>query len=289
MDRIVDVTGGKGGNAFLILGERKTALIDCGMAYCAGQLINNIRQVLAARSLDFILISHSHYDHIGAIPYLKGTWPDTRVLGAEYAMRILNRQNALQTIKDLGRQAALLYGAAMPAEYDNALLKVDQCLYDGDMLELGGLRITVLATKGHTQCSLSFMLSNGTLFPSETTGYMSKAGVVYPGFITSYTDAIDSIYKCRAANPRFIISPHLGLLSAAEAAGYWDKCLTAIGDTRKFILGLFAQGYTNEEILTAYEKNFRDEESRLEQPFSAFALNAQGMIKTVLKTKRLLT
>lgn len=286
MERIVDVTGGKGGNAFLILGQDQTALIDCGMAYCADRLISNIRQVLAARPLDYILISHSHYDHIGAIPYLKTSWPAARVLGAEYARRILTRPNALQTIKELGRQAALLYGAAVPAAYDDALLQVDQCLADGDRLELGGLGITVLETKGHTQCSLSFLLSNGVLFPSETTGYMSKAGVVYPGFITSDTDAIASIKKCRAARPRFIISPHHGLLSEAETAGYWEQCLAAIEETRNFILRLFAQGCTAEEILSEYEKNFRDDESRREQPLNAFNLNARGMIKTVLKTKK---
>ncbi len=283
MDRIVDVTGGKGGNAFLVLGDEKTALIDCGMAYCADQLISNIRQVLTTGSLDYILISHSHYDHIGAIPYLKQNWPGAKVFGAEYARRILTRQNALRTIKELGWQAAQLYGAGMPAEYDDALLQVDKCLTDGEVMELGGLSITVLETKGHTQCSLSFLVSNGTLFPSETTGYMSKAGVVYPGFITSYTDAIDSVYKCRVAKPRFIISPHYGVLNETEAVGYWDKCLAAIEKTREFILALSAQGYTAAEILTEYEKKFRDDESRQEQPLNAFRLNAQGMIKTVLK------
>ncbi|HWR45746.1 MBL fold metallo-hydrolase [Sporomusa sp.] len=285
MDKIVDVTGGKGGNAFLILGEEKTALVDCGMAYCASNLISNIKQVLNTRTLNYILISHSHYDHIGAIPYLKKEWPNSEVLGAEYAKQILNRQNALNTIKSLSMQAAELYGADDLIEYDDALLKVDNSIGDGDILDLGGLSIKVIETQGHTKCSLSFLINNETLFPSETTGYMSKSGKIYPGFITSCSDAIDSIHKCQATNPRFIISPHFGLVNESDMLGYWTNCISAIKETKNFILHLSEQGYNEEEILTEYEKIFRDEQSRLEQPTNAFRLNAQGMIKTVLKEK----
>jgi flavorubredoxin len=64
MDRIMEVTGGMGGNAFLVRGAEKTVLIDCGMAYCASNLIRNIKQALNQLTLDYILISHSHYDPI---------------------------------------------------------------------------------------------------------------------------------------------------------------------------------------------------------------------------------
>ncbi|MDF2569955.1 MAG: beta-lactamase domain protein [Sporomusa sp.] len=285
MSKIIDVTGGKGGNAFLILGEEKTALVDCGMAYCASNLISNLKQVLGIRGLDYILISHSHYDHIGAIPYLKQEWPNTKVLGAEYAKRILTRQNALNTIRELSRQAAQLYDAGVLKEYDDELLKVDDCIYNGDVLDLGGMNIKVIETPGHTQCSLSFLVDNDTLFPSETTGYMSKAGRIYPAFITSCSEAIDSIHKCQAINPRYIISPHFGLVSEGDTLGYWKNCNLAIEETKDFVLHLFEQGYNEEGILTEYEKMFRDEQSRQEQPINAFRLNAQGMIKTVLRGK----
>ena len=54
-------------------------------------------------------------------------------------------------------------------------------------------------------------------------------------------------------------------------------------ETKEFILRLVSQGYDEGQILTEYEKVFRDEQSRLEQPAQAFLLNAQSMIKTVLR------
>ncbi len=283
MERIVDVTGGQGGNAFLLLGKDKTALIDCGMAYCAANLISNIKQVLHTRVLDYILISHSHYDHIGSVPFLKKEWPACRVLGAEYAQRILNKPNALKTIRQLGRQAAELFGAGDLPEYDDNMLKVDKVIGDRDVLDLGDMPIEVIKTIGHTQCSFSFLVNDETLFASETTGYMSKSGRIYPAFITSCSDAVDSIYICQKLNPRFIISPHYGLVSQTNTSEYWENCLWAIRETQEFIINLAEQGYNEEQILVEYETMFRDEQSRQEQPLNAFRLNAQSMIKTVLR------
>ena len=46
---LVRVTGGRGGEAILILGSERTALYDCGMACFAENLIDNIHLVLDRR------------------------------------------------------------------------------------------------------------------------------------------------------------------------------------------------------------------------------------------------
>ncbi len=283
MEHIFDVSGGPGGKAFLLVGKDKSALMDCGMAYCAADLIDNIKQILGSRELNYILISHSHYDHIGAIPYLRREWPGVRVLGAEYAQRILNRPSALKTIRELSTQAALLFDGPELPPYDDAALKVDVIIKDGDELDLGGVHMEVIKTGGHTQCSLSFLINNDTLFASESTGYMSESGVVYPSFIISCADAIESIRICRNLHPRSIISPHYGLVREADTADYWGNCLLAIRKTQKFILDSAAQSYDEAWIIREYERLFRDDDSRREQPTQAFRLNAQNMINNLLR------
>ena len=45
LKNIIDVTSGKGSSSsILVLGEEKTALIDCGMAYSAFELKDKIKK-----------------------------------------------------------------------------------------------------------------------------------------------------------------------------------------------------------------------------------------------------
>jgi proline-specific peptidase len=285
VEKIFDVTGGPGGNAYLLVGEERTALIDSGMAFCAAGLIANVKTILAGRSLDYIFISHSHYDHVGAIPYLRAEWPTVLVLGAEYAKAILARHSAQKVIRVLGEQAAKLYGAGEPPLYDPTSLQVDRTIGDGDCLDLGGLTVKVIETKGHTKCSLAFLIDGQTLFASESTGCMSTTGRISPAFITSFTDAAQSIAKCQALNARFIISPHYGLVRAEDTPGYWPRCLQAAEETRGFVLRAAAQGYDEEQILDLYARGYRDEHNRSVQPEDAFRLNNASMIKALLKER----
>ena len=59
------VTAGFGGEALLIVGSEKTALLDCGMAYCGSRMVEKLARRLAENGrekLDYIILSHSHYD-----------------------------------------------------------------------------------------------------------------------------------------------------------------------------------------------------------------------------------
>lgn len=287
MDNIINVTSGKGSStAFLIIGENKTALIDCGMAYCAPKLIKNIQQVLGnGRKLDYILLSHSHYDHIGAVPYLGEAWPDVKVMAAEYAQNVLTKESALKTIKELGNQAALYYGLSQIIDYDDNLMKVDEKISEGDLLDLGGTSITVLETPGHTKCSLSFLVNNEVIFPSETSGVMGKSGKLYPSFIISYEQTINSIKKCQKANVKHIVSPHTGFVSKSEVPTYWQKSIEAANRTKNFIIELFQEGFDEDTIFKEFKKAFQDEEGKSLQPDIAFEMNNRAMIKSIINNK----
>jgi glyoxylase-like metal-dependent hydrolase (beta-lactamase superfamily II) len=107
---IVRVTAGHGGESLLLTGSEKTALLDCGMAYCADKLIENIKRQLGGRNLDYVLLSHTHYDHIGALPFIKQVWPDVITFGAEHAGKVFSKQGAIHTINALSESVCKIYG-----------------------------------------------------------------------------------------------------------------------------------------------------------------------------------
>ncbi|AHF06509.1 MBL fold metallo-hydrolase [Desulfitobacterium metallireducens] len=284
MNNIYPVRGGRGGDSYLIVGDQKTALVDCGMAYSASNLIHNIKEILSNRPLDCVFLSHSHYDHIGAIPFLRVEWPELKVYGAEHDQSILKRHNALKAIRELSLQAAKVYSEGLIEDYNNDLMKIDNVISEGDRFDLGHSTIQVLETPGHTRCTLSFLINHEILFVSESCGVLSHSGKIYPGFLVSYSQAIESIKKCQALHPKFIYSPHYGLVDSHSIMNYWQNCIESAEKSRYFILHYAELGYNEEQILLEYEEVFRDEESRSEQPIDAFRINTRSMIKTVLNT-----
>ena len=64
------VSGHTAGNSQLILGRENAILIDCSLPFCAEETIKKLKAALNGRTLDAILLSHSHYDHIAALPQI---------------------------------------------------------------------------------------------------------------------------------------------------------------------------------------------------------------------------
>ena len=90
---IYRVTAGRGGESFLIDGKTETAIYDCGMAYCHKDVVSNIKSLLnklGRETLDYVFLSHSHYDHIGALPYIIKEWPQVKVIGAPKLLKVFS-------------------------------------------------------------------------------------------------------------------------------------------------------------------------------------------------------
>ncbi|MEL1136318.1 MBL fold metallo-hydrolase [Desulfitobacterium sp. THU1] len=285
MNNIYDVKGGTGGDSYLIVGDKKTALLECGMAFSAANLIDNIKDVLQGRQLDYVLITHSHYDHVGALPYLKEEWPNLEAMGSEYDLRILERPSALESIRKLSNEAAHMYSGEPIEEYKDELMKIDTVIYEGSCIDLGDTQIKVIETPGHTRCTLSFLIDNEIFYGSESLGVVSQSGRIVPAFIVDYFQAIESIIKCQALKPTVIYSPHYGIIDQELKPDYWQECLDVAEYSRKVVLHYSNLGYTLEEILVEYENVFRSKEYYVEQPLFAFQINSRGMISAILKSQ----
>ena len=284
MKRPVEVTGGLGGSVFLIEGSQRTALYDAGMAYCAPVMMEKLEKALNGRQLDYMVVSHSHYDHIAAMPYLRQRYPELKVFGSEHAHDVLQRPGALQLMRRLNNEAAEYYGAVgLVAPYDDNDLRVDVVVKEGDTIDLGDVSIRVLENPGHTKCCLAFVAGEEYIFPSETTCYKSRSGRVYPAFLSGCADSITSLYHCAAQHIPYVMAPHYGLVADSTSEEYWQACLASILEVRNFIVEWDGQGKTEDEILEGYELRFRDDYIRAEQPNHAFEINTRAMIRTVLR------
>jgi len=290
---IIRVTGGFGGEATLIIGSHKTALLDCGMAYCGEQTANNIKNALAGktdasgapRTLDYILLSHTHYDHVGGAPYIKRLWPNAVICAGAYAEHVLQRPSALKVIKRLGEEAEKKFGTGDLSKITVEGLKVDKVLVDGSILSMGEETIHVLETPGHTNCSTTFVLEPASImFTSESTGVLEGEGSIHGAVLKSYLDARASLERCKAYGAKQLISPHYGMVPTYYTDEYWKLYERELDEEQAFIKDMYNQNLSESEMVQRFAARYWAEERSQEQPLEAFLLNAKNTIKAAKKS-----
>lgn len=284
--KIKRVTAGAGGETLLLSGTEKTALIDCGMAYCAEEMIANIKEILSAenRKLDIIFLTHTHYDHIGALPYVLNVWPEAVVYGAEYCKKVFASTGAKKKIEELGRIAWKKYKNQEPDEVLVEGLRIDQSLRDFDCVFLGEEYIVALETKGHTDCSLTYVLEpDGIMFASESTGVLESPDFMHVSILKNYKDSMESIKKCQAYPIKHLISPHYGLIPDFFIVDYWKLFVDSAEEKKNYLFSLYSNKMSFEEILEDYLKKYWNKARGAEQPIEAFRENAINIIKAIIK------
>ena len=282
---LVRVTGGPGGEAILILGSEKTAVYDCGMACFADNLIENLKTVLNAegKTLDYILLSHTHYDHIGALPYVLQVWPEAQVCGLQKAKEVFAHPNARATMERLGNNAKALYGVE-GIEITAAGMRVDRVLADGDSISLGAETITAYETKGHTDCSASYLLSpEKILFTSESTGMQVTSMLVQTSPLKSYDDCFASAARLKTFDVNDLILPHYGRLPSFRNQTYFDDFIKEAELEQHMLEEAIRQGLSDDELLQLHMRRYWSEKRNKAQPFAAYALNTQIIIRQLRK------
>lgn len=281
------VTGGHGGEAILIAGSEKTALLDCGMAYCGDVTAENLIRRLAALGrdrLDYVLLSHSHYDHIGALPDIRRAFPGAKVLGDAHCAQILQRPGAHALMKELGESARELYTPGSTKEISVEGLYVDHVLADGETVSLGRESITAFETPGHTDCSMSFLLEPlSLLFTSESTGIIEGRNYIHTPCLKSFVQGLSSMERCRALHPKHVCLPHFGMMPDGTVDSYWDQYAAECRSKTAFVSDMVRRGMNEEEMFAAYTDRYWTSQKEMEQPKEAFMLNSRYILRALRK------
>ena len=128
----------------LITSDKGHILIDTAPAKAAPSVLANIRTLgFDPKDVKFLLTSHEHIDHVGGIAAIKAATGATLIARAEAI-------SGLETGK-VGREDPQ-YDIIVP--FDGA--KVDRVIKDGEVLRLGPIAITAIATPGHTMGGTSW-------------------------------------------------------------------------------------------------------------------------------------
>lgn len=115
-----------------------------------------VLETIAGRPVTAVILTHGHFDHLGAAAEVVEETGAPLLVSAEDAEAI--------TSAEANGGAEFGFDFAAPAP--------DRLLVDGDVIESGGLTLSVWATPGHTQGSICLLASGFTgdehLFSGDT-------------------------------------------------------------------------------------------------------------------------
>ena len=278
---ITDVRSIPGDSAFLIDDGTTAVLYDTGFGFTGYAVADNVRKVLGKRSLDYILLTHSHYDHALGSVYLRKRYPNVQVVAGAYAQKIFQKPTARAVMRDLDRKAAADCGIT---EYEDLIddLRADISVTDGDTIRCGSMEFTAVELPGHTKCSVGYYLAeNQLLLASESLGVYIGEGIYLPSFLVGYQMTQDSIRKAGKLAIRQMVIPHYGIVSEEEAKDYMTNGEKTARESADMILAQLEQGCTTEEILEYLTEVLYTDQVKPSYPYAAFRMNTEIMINLI--------
>jgi hydroxyacylglutathione hydrolase len=179
-------------NAYLVVGSRRTIMIDVGLSSNYPHLLTCLKHVgVTPDKIDMVVLSHEHLDHIGAAYHFAGR---SHVVAHRLAANKIMLRDDFSMLRKMFNEP-------------NVPIDIDIWLEEGNVIDLGNFRLDVMYTPGHTSACISlFEAEKGLLFAADTLmpgGVMG--GVFGSGSIADY---IQSLEKLKGLNSKILLSGH---------------------------------------------------------------------------------
>ncbi len=281
----VEVAGNAIYPAYVIKGSKKNLMIDAGINWFGPLYVKSLREILgSSQKLNFLFLTHSHYDHLGAVSYLRRKLPNVSI-GAHPRINDLMKKDSL--IEKMNYMSSLQYELFknITGDEDTAItnFQLDLELKDGDKFDLGGITCEVMETPGHTRDSLSYWFPEiKTLIPGEALGHVEgkNGDIVQAEFLSSYDDYLASMKRLIELRPSFIGLAHGWYITDEDAENFLEETLKVTVSHRDFIVEYLekAGGDVQKAIEIIAEQEYENKEGIFQEK-NAYLANLTAQVR----------
>ena len=280
---------------FLVTDGDEGAIFEGGVG-AAGPLVAEQLAGLdiAAETVKQIIVTHAHPDHVMAVPAFREMFPKATVCASKAAAGTLVVEKAVRFFKKIDgmlTEALIKAGSIKdkhrPEPLTEKQIAVDKILADGDTVTIGRRKFNVLATPGHSDCSLSFYESaTRVLIISDATGYyIPDFGYFWPNYFTGYGAYLESIRRLATLDVEILCLSHNAVVRGAEAVrAYFEGATAATEAYHERIVKETAAGKAPDEISRQLGIEVHEKTQLLGVEF--FQKNCELLVKQSLKCSK---
>jgi glyoxylase-like metal-dependent hydrolase (beta-lactamase superfamily II) len=186
---------------YLIFLAEGALLVDAGCGHATQKVLENIRSTgVAAESLEYLLITHCHFDHTGGATALK----------KHFGLKIVAHQKDAVYL-ETGNQTvtgASWYGADFkPFQVD---VKLTEAIED---IKVGSRSISAIHVPGHSPGSLAYLLESdgkSVLFGQDVHG------PIHPDLLSNFVDYQNSLQRMLDLDADILCEGHFGIFRGKD-------------------------------------------------------------------------
>jgi glyoxylase-like metal-dependent hydrolase (beta-lactamase superfamily II) len=223
---------------YLVRGGREGAVIEGGISALGPLLKQQLHELgVGPQYVRQAVITHAHPDHVMAIPALREMFPGLAVLASAAAAATLSSEKAMGVFRQIDgalaevvRQSVAIAESPTPPAAAANRIAVDRVVGEGDVIAVDDLSWTVLATPGHSDCSLSLHeASRGLLAISDASGYyLPASNTWWPNYFSGYAAYVASLERLAELDAEVLCLSHNGaVLGRAGVRAYFAGAISS--------------------------------------------------------------
>lgn len=281
---------------YLVRGSLACMMIEAGLNILAPSYQRGLDACAGGGLPRLLLATHGHYDHFGAVSFLRRRDPSLAVMGHALTGRLLQKKSVLETMNFLSRETWAYFRDLIPEPPDAEAIRIEavpfaRALAEGDTVDLGDTQCVVYETPGHTKDHLSFFFpGEGILFPGEALGNAIREteDEVKVEFLSSWTDYLHSMEKLGDLLPRvkILALSHLFYYTGDAIPKFFDLAMKDALRYREMIETYLdgAHGDVEEASRTIVRVEY-DEKQAVYQERNAYETNLRAQVRAVAASR----